>query len=223
MLLILFFFSCFVFRTARQASVLSVCHLGELITYWISFYYALSLYFYLGVTSWGASEVWGNVQVEDEMASPMLPSFAHNEQERTYFQTPRRATYSTQLAKDGPPHPKVGMARCASDLSGPSVGPRTTLQLFLALAEWEEKGFFLVQVTATTRKLPFRAPCFCVSHLHRYFPDSEIGAEECRVEKASILATLCCLPVRGGQKDSRKTKERERFEWLHSWKSCNYK
>lgn len=146
------------------------------------------------------------------MASPILSSFAHNEQERTYFQGLRRASYSTQLAKDRPPHPKVGTARCASDLSGPGVGPRTTLHLFLALVEREEKGPFLVQVTATTRKLPVRAPCFCVSHLHRYFPDSEIGAEECRVGKASILATLCCLPVRGGQKDSRKTKEGERFE-----------
>lgn len=137
-----FFFSCFVFRTARQASVLSVCHLGELIIYWISFYYALSLYFYLGVTSWGASEVWGNIQVEDEMASPMLSSFAHNEQERTYFQGLRRASYSTQLAKNRPPHPKVGMARCSSDLSGPSIGPRSALHLFLALAEREEKGPF---------------------------------------------------------------------------------
>lgn len=64
-----FFSPCFVSRTARQTSVLSVCHLGELIFYWSSFYSALSLYFYEGVTSLGASEVWGNVQAEDEMVS----------------------------------------------------------------------------------------------------------------------------------------------------------
>lgn len=90
------------------------------------------------------------------------------------------------------------MARCGSDLSGPGVGTRTTLQVFLALAEREEKGPFLVQVTATARKLPVRAPCFCVSHLQSCFPDPEIGAEESRMEMTTLLATSCCLPVGGG-------------------------
>lgn len=162
----------------------------------------------------GASEVWGNVQVEaeDEMAGPILSFFTFNEQERTCFQGPGRATYSTQLAKDRPPHPQVGLARCGSDLSSPGVGPRTTLQLLLALAEREEKGPFLVQVTATARKLPVRAPCFCESHLHSYFPDPATGAEERRMEMTTVLATSCCLPVGGGRKDSRKTKEGEGFE-----------